>query len=249
MHRVGVVRGAAVRHRGRLQDLRRVVPRPRPPGAGPGRGQGRRQRRPRLTPTLAQIVSRDVRQERICTLGSVGVAPGAASGSRERSWRRRRRRSSARPGRTISRYAALAVVGRDRADSVAGWRRRGRAAGPATSSSSTRPTDGVGALEAQRRRLGRRADAGRRPRRRSEPPSGVPQDRRRCRRPPRPSHRCAPPSTPRRRPAPRPVSRRRAGAVRDALLLPQHGVDPRREVAADREVGDEHAPASAGPHG
>ena len=35
------------RHRGRLQDLRRVVPRPRPPRPGAGRGQGGRLRRPR----------------------------------------------------------------------------------------------------------------------------------------------------------------------------------------------------------
>ena len=46
VHRVGVVRGATVRHGGRLQDLRRVVPRHRPSEAGPGRGQGRRHRRP-----------------------------------------------------------------------------------------------------------------------------------------------------------------------------------------------------------
>ena len=41
-HRERVVRRAAERHRGRLQDLRRVVPRPRPPrrGAG-GRARGR----------------------------------------------------------------------------------------------------------------------------------------------------------------------------------------------------------------
>ncbi len=52
-HRVGVVRGSPERHRGRLQDLRRVLPRPRPPRAGPGRGQGGRLRRPRrLTPGL-----------------------------------------------------------------------------------------------------------------------------------------------------------------------------------------------------
>ena len=37
-HRVGVVRGTAQRDRGRLQDLRRVVPRPRPPRPGAGRG-------------------------------------------------------------------------------------------------------------------------------------------------------------------------------------------------------------------
>ena len=37
-HRVGLVRRPAVRHRGRLQDLRRVVPGPRAPRPGPGRG-------------------------------------------------------------------------------------------------------------------------------------------------------------------------------------------------------------------
>ncbi len=37
-HRVGLVRGPALRHRGRVQDLRRVLPRPRPPGPGAGRG-------------------------------------------------------------------------------------------------------------------------------------------------------------------------------------------------------------------
>ena len=41
-----VVRGAPVRHRGRLQDLRRVVPRPRPPRRGPGRGPRGACRRP-----------------------------------------------------------------------------------------------------------------------------------------------------------------------------------------------------------
>ena len=39
------------RHRGRLQDLRRVVPRPRPPGRGAGRGQGGRGRRARRVVT------------------------------------------------------------------------------------------------------------------------------------------------------------------------------------------------------
>ncbi len=48
-HRVGLVRGAAVRHGGRLQDLRRVLPRPRPPRPGAGRGTGGRRRRPRLS--------------------------------------------------------------------------------------------------------------------------------------------------------------------------------------------------------
>ena len=42
-HRVGVVRRAAQRHRGRLQDLRRVVPRARAPRPGAGRGAGGRQ--------------------------------------------------------------------------------------------------------------------------------------------------------------------------------------------------------------
>ena len=37
-HRVGLVRRPPLRHRGRLQDLRRVLPRPRPPRRGPGRG-------------------------------------------------------------------------------------------------------------------------------------------------------------------------------------------------------------------
>ena len=42
---VGMVRRPPVRHRGRLQDLRRVLPGPRPPGRGPGRGEGSRLRR------------------------------------------------------------------------------------------------------------------------------------------------------------------------------------------------------------
>ena len=40
-HRVGLVRRPTVRHRGRLQDLRRVVPRRRAPGPGAGRGSRR----------------------------------------------------------------------------------------------------------------------------------------------------------------------------------------------------------------
>ena len=50
-HRVGLVRGPPVRHRGRLQDLRRVLPRPRAPGRGAGRGPrgGRRRAAPVTT--------------------------------------------------------------------------------------------------------------------------------------------------------------------------------------------------------
>ena len=44
-HRVGVVRRATQRHRGRLQDLRRVVPGPRAPRPGAGRGPRRGVRR------------------------------------------------------------------------------------------------------------------------------------------------------------------------------------------------------------
>ncbi len=40
-HRERLVRGAALRHRGCLQDLRRVLPRPRAPRPGPGGGEGR----------------------------------------------------------------------------------------------------------------------------------------------------------------------------------------------------------------
>ncbi|CAA9365814.1 MAG: Phosphoglucomutase, partial [uncultured Nocardioidaceae bacterium] len=43
-----LVRRPAVGDRGRLQDLRRVVPRTRPPRGGAGRGQGARHRHPRL---------------------------------------------------------------------------------------------------------------------------------------------------------------------------------------------------------
>ena len=43
---VGVVRGAPERHRGRLQDLRRVLPRARPPRPGAGRGTRGRLRGP-----------------------------------------------------------------------------------------------------------------------------------------------------------------------------------------------------------
>ena len=45
-HRERVVRRSAVGHRGRLQDLRGVVQRPRAPGAGAGRGPGGRERSP-----------------------------------------------------------------------------------------------------------------------------------------------------------------------------------------------------------
>ena len=48
-HRERLVRRPAVRHRGRLQDLRRVLPRPRPPRRGAGRGPRGRLRRPGLT--------------------------------------------------------------------------------------------------------------------------------------------------------------------------------------------------------
>ena len=44
-HRERLVRGTAVRDRGRLQDLRRVVPRSGAPRRGAGRGQGRRRGR------------------------------------------------------------------------------------------------------------------------------------------------------------------------------------------------------------
>ena len=47
--RAGMVRGPPVRHRGRLQGLRRVLPRPRPPGQDPRGGPRRRLRRPGLT--------------------------------------------------------------------------------------------------------------------------------------------------------------------------------------------------------
>ena len=46
-HRVGLVRRPAVGHRGRLQDLRRVVPGPRAPRRGPGGRPRGRLRRPR----------------------------------------------------------------------------------------------------------------------------------------------------------------------------------------------------------
>ena len=50
-HRLGLVRGPPVGHRGRLQALRRVLPGPRPPGQDPGRGPRHSRRRPRLTAT------------------------------------------------------------------------------------------------------------------------------------------------------------------------------------------------------
>ena len=46
VHRVGLVRRPPVGHRGRLQDLRRVVPWSRPPRRRAGRGPRRRRRRP-----------------------------------------------------------------------------------------------------------------------------------------------------------------------------------------------------------
>ena len=49
-HRERLVRGAPVRHRGRLQDLRRVLPRPRPPRADPGGCPRGRQHGPRVDP-------------------------------------------------------------------------------------------------------------------------------------------------------------------------------------------------------
>ena len=51
--RVGVVRRAAQRHRGRLQDLRRVVPRSRPPGPGAGGGARGRQYGPAVRKRLS----------------------------------------------------------------------------------------------------------------------------------------------------------------------------------------------------
>ena len=48
-HRIGMVRGAPIRHGGRLQDLCRVLPGPRPPGRGPGCGSRGRRRRSALT--------------------------------------------------------------------------------------------------------------------------------------------------------------------------------------------------------
>jgi hypothetical protein len=51
VHRQRVVRGPAVGHRGRLQDLRRVLPRARAPGAGAGRGARGRQRGARRVTT------------------------------------------------------------------------------------------------------------------------------------------------------------------------------------------------------
>ena len=58
-HRVGLVRRPPVGHRGRLQDLRRVVPRRRPPGAGAGRGEvgGRRGAGLGLTQSKGQLRS------------------------------------------------------------------------------------------------------------------------------------------------------------------------------------------------
>ncbi len=47
MTEFGLVRRPALRHRGRLQDLRRVVPGPRAPRAGAGRGARGRLGRPR----------------------------------------------------------------------------------------------------------------------------------------------------------------------------------------------------------
>ena len=97
-HRVGLVRRPPVRHRGRLQDLRRVVPGPRPPGPGAGRGQGRRQRRARLTSRQSPRAScRDAR------LGpdDVGVAPVAQAAARPSRHRRPPRRSAARAARSM----------------------------------------------------------------------------------------------------------------------------------------------------
>ena len=55
-HRISMVRGAPVRHGGRLQDLCRVLPGPGPPGRGPGCGPRGRRRRPALTaPCLARL--------------------------------------------------------------------------------------------------------------------------------------------------------------------------------------------------
>ena len=120
-----------------------------------------------------------------------------------------------------------------------GWRRRGRAAGPARA--AARPG------RPPRRRARSPAPPSRSPRGRRSPPRrrSVRRRRRRagsrrCRRATRPSRRLRTAVDTATSPGAATRVERRAGAVRHALLLAQHGVDARREAAADGVVGDEH---------
>ena len=76
--RVGVVRRPPERHRGRLQDLRGVVPRSRPPRPGAGRGAGGRQRGLALRPCS---ISRDCSPREGCgtVTGPASIGPRPAS--------------------------------------------------------------------------------------------------------------------------------------------------------------------------
>ena len=188
-HRVGLVRRPAVGHRGRLQDLRRVVPRPGPPGRGPARGQGRRQRRPRLT--VASAASRECPTRVART--DVGVAP-VAQGLLDR-----RRISDDHEGqlvgpddRSVAPSSASAVVtARILARLVSTW----SSGSPCASSSSTR----AATASARSKPSGADSVAARTPVATSSsvsPPSPRLGGCRRCRRAPRRSHRCAPPSRP-----------------------------------------------------
>ena len=89
-HRVGLVRGPAERHRGRLQDLRRVLPGTRPPRPGAGRGQGRRLGGPgRLTALRRR--SRRRRRARARPVGRLPAPRPPPSGWRPRACGRRSR--------------------------------------------------------------------------------------------------------------------------------------------------------------
>ena len=79
-HRVRLVRRPPLGHRGRLQDLRRVVQGPRAPRRGAGRGEGRRGRRPVGVVVAQRWSGRSARRDR-----------SRRHGARERS-------SPARPG-------------------------------------------------------------------------------------------------------------------------------------------------------
>ena len=90
-HRVGVVRRPPLGHRGRLQDLRRVLPRPRPPRRGAGRGPRGGHRRARLSrDTMASRLSHAPRRAGVRVARPVAGRGDAGRGRAGRRWRPRR---------------------------------------------------------------------------------------------------------------------------------------------------------------
>ena len=117
-HRERLVRGASVRHRGRLQALRRVVPRPRPSGGDPGRGAGDRRGRTGLNrgfvveaslATLAQLTQGVIGLALLLVAHEVGlsVTTGAVAVAAYALGM-----SVGRPaqGRALDRFPAAAVI-------------------------------------------------------------------------------------------------------------------------------------------